>query len=119
MVHIKNVSIQDVETALYETNKTFDYNICFKRIESNGKTIIATLKVINSRGKGARLGFTGRHINAACWHVYGTFFDNLFRINPNVIIKQCGKLVTPIWEDKNVGSIMHPKLYSELCECEK
>lgn len=123
MVSIIGLSTAEIVRALENTNKLFNGNIVFNRFDTiprrDGYKFEVTLKVKDSKGTGARLGFTGRHMINACWHVYGTFFDECFKINPACKIKQCGQSVTKDnnWTDKNIGSIMQPLLYSDACEC--
>ena len=119
MVYICGLSKESIEIALNRTNAQFNNNIVFKRIEKSGRKYIVTLTVKDSHGAGARIGWHGRAISAACWHVYGTFFDECFTINPFCTIKQCGKPVTPEnnWTDWNIGSIVQPLMYSDACHC--
>jgi len=119
MVYIRGLTEQDVATALHNTNRFFDNNILFKRFDSDKNKIIVTLKVSDIRKKGSRISPSGRHINAACWHVYGAFFDECFKINPNCKITQCGQPLTyeNNWTDFNIGSQMYPFMYSDSCAC--
>jgi len=129
-VLISDVSQVDLVLALAETNKEFEGNVIFNRLEcQNAKQTRyrVTLRVRSSRGKGARLGFpdyrTGkqRHLVNACWHVHGTFFEKLLDIEPEAIIRTNGRVIDRYggnWEDWNIGSIMYPMWYSEACECE-
>lgn len=124
-MYFKNASMQDLETALNEINKKYDGNVTFKRLDWRGKQIIATLRVKNSHGKGAKIGYTDRHTIAACWHAHGDFFDALLKINPNIIIESMNRKIfvntndniVGNWVDWNVGSKVFPKLYSASCEC--
>jgi hypothetical protein len=119
MVHISGLTREAIDIALENTNKKFEDNIIFNRIEKSGFKFIVTLKVNSSSGSGARRGFTGRKMINACWHVYGVFFDECFALNPSCTIKQCGQKVTPEnnWTDINIGSIMRPMMYSDACKC--
>lgn len=61
-----------------------------------------------------------RRSKNACWHVHGYFFDALFDINPNAVIRAGNKKITASegnWQDWNVGSNMYPVYYSESCNC--
>jgi len=116
----KNVTIQDLEQTLRLVNKIYDNNVTFNRLEQYGKRVRFTLRVKDSKGKGARRGHTGRRLINACWHVHGDFFDILFKINPRAVIRSAGREITKDygnWEDWNIGSIINPLYYSEACEC--
>ena len=83
-MQIKNVSRSDLEHALQLTNKKYDGNLTFDRIEPKGSMWLVTLKVKNSHGKGSRLSFPDynkngkqRHLINACWHAHGDFFEIL------------------------------------------
>jgi hypothetical protein len=122
MVTIRNATCQDIDKAIYETSRKFDGNVIPNRFEQKGKNFFVTLKVKDSHGKGARRGYTGRAMVQACWHVYGTFFDELFAANPAIVVVSLGKKITATggnWVDTDVGSIMVPLKYSQMCECEQ
>jgi hypothetical protein len=121
-----NATIEQLNQALIEVNKRFENNIKFKDIEQQGKKVKFTLTVISSFGPGHRLGFSltskgnQRKLAAACWHVHGYFFEELFKINPNTIVKTSNKTVDinqGNWEDWNIGSLYRPLYFSEACEC--
>jgi hypothetical protein len=117
---IKNAAPIDLEEALSRVNLKYGNNIVWNRKpEPIGRRFRCTLRVISSRGPGHRIGFTGRHLISACWHVHGDFFDALFDINPNIVIVSRGKEITRAtnWEDYNVGSLLYPMYASEACEC--
>lgn len=112
----------DIRKALDQTNQEFEDNIIFKRFEFIGNTRDGieknrvTLTVKSSRDKGGRRGFTGRRVAAACWHVHGTFFDNLpdgTEIEANGDKLHAGDR----WVDRNIGSLYNPLYYSEACDC--
>jgi hypothetical protein len=121
-----NATIQELNQALAEVNKRFDGNIKFKNIEQKGKKVNFTLTVISSFAPGHRLGCSltskgnQKKIAAACWHVHGYFFEELFKINPNAIVKTGDKTIDQNqgnWQDWNIGSISRPLNYSDACEC--
>lgn len=124
----KNCTAQDLYKALVMVNREYDDNVCFNRQpEAIGKRIRFTLRVVSSRGMGARYGQclttkgNRRHLTSACWHVHGHFFERLFEIVPDAEIVANGKSITRSygnWEDRNIGSIMYPLYYSEACDCE-
>jgi len=110
---------EELTKALETINKEFNNNIIFYRLEQQGKRLNFTLKVKNSSEAGARIGFTGRKVAKACWHVHGKLFDAMFDINPNVIIYSQGKRITKHnnWTDVNIGSTYSPFYYSKACNC--
>lgn len=120
MVTIRNATYQNVIAAVEATSRRFDNNIEANRFEQIGRNFFVTLKVKNSHGNGARRGYTGRAMIAACWHVYGIFFDELIKDNPAIVIVAMGKKIGAgygNWYDSDVGSIARPRKYSEMCEC--
>lgn len=113
--------------ALAAVNEKYDGNIVWKRFEQNGSGVHFTLTVKNSKGKGGRYGQSlspngnRRRIAAACWHVHGDFFDALFSVAPNAYVRSMGRKITKKqgnWEDRNIGSQMHPLYYSKACDCQ-
>ena len=117
----RNTNRKEMEAALAVINKKYKGNVIWKRFD-DGKTINFTLTVKSSKGPGGRIGFTGRRVAAACWHVHGDFFDALFAINPGSVIVSMGERITVNggnWQDKNIGSHMNPMFYSEACECNR
>ncbi len=133
---IKNVTRADLDAALEKVNEKFGGNVTYKRIERTGNNRYqVTLTVKDSRGPGGRLGFpdyrTGkqRRIAAACWHVYGTFFDALpewvsycapvvegWNGNRENVVYRWRKPGDE-WVDRNIGSVFAPLYYSEACNC--
>ena len=117
----RNTNRNEMEKALVVINKKYKRNITWKRFD-DGKTINFTLTVKSSKGPGGRIGFTGRRVAAACWHVHGDFFDALFGINPAAVIVSMGERISingGNWQDKNIGSQIQPMYYSEACECNR
>lgn len=129
---IYNVARLTLETALQLTNTEYDGNLTWDYIRQTGhKRFQLRLRVLDSSKKGARLGFTfrkdgnRRHLINACWHAHGDFFEYLLKSNPEAIIKvathkiyvnNCGHIIGN-WQDRNIGSMMYPLMYSEACEC--
>ena len=119
----RNCSIEDLQKALELTNKDYKNNIKFKRLDFPIFTL--TVKSTADDTTGYRIGHTGRKVSAACWHVHGDFFDNLFSINPTAyIITSSGTGTMKItknngnnWIDINIGSIACPMMYSNACDC--
>ena len=68
-----------------------------------------------------------RRINAVCWHGYRDMMAALYELDPNARIKTSmadyrNKLdFENRYEEtgyRNVGSIMEPRMYREMCGCE-
>ena len=116
----RNVDQSDLEKALFNLNQKYENNIVWNRFERKGNGYAFTLRVISSKGRGAKRGFSGRKTIHACWHVHGDFFDFLFKINPRAYVWSAGNKITKDygnWEDRNIGSIVSPLMYSDSCEC--
>lgn len=121
---IKSASRADIEYALHLANKAFDDNLTFKRFDWDGsrRGFQVTLTVKDSTKLGARRGFSfrqdgeRRRLSAACWHAHGVFLDSLPKYST---IYTAGRTVHPgdPWGDWNAGSMYHPVMISELCDC--
>jgi hypothetical protein len=116
-----NANINQLNESLQAVNEKFDNNIRFKRLEQKTKnTVIFTLTVNNSKKPGSRRSAEGRRIAAACWHVHGYFFEYLFLKYDNIKIS-AGPLTmrsnADNWQDRNIGSIMYPQMFSDACNC--
>lgn len=121
MVTIKGATREQIGIALMHTNCLFEDNIIFKKFQPFGKNYTVTLTVKDSRKPGSRISFSGHRISAACWHVYGVFFDEILKQSTSAIIISNGQKITKEygnWIDRNIGSIMEPMMYSEACNCE-
>ena len=128
---ISNVSGENLSETLSIVSKQYDNNVIwnnYERLNTKGTRFRVTLRVVDTHGKGARLGQSltsrgnRRHIINACWHVHGHFFESLLKINPNAVIKTGMATITKQggnWTDTNIGSMMEPLMYSEACECGK
>ena len=129
---VKHVTREQLEATLAKVNEQFDGNLRFKRIQParGHNRWNVTLTVLDSRGPGGRIGHSGHRISAACWHAYGTFFDNLPEqaryVVPVVVgYDRWGRETTKRqerqpgdeWQDWNIGSVMSPLYYSEACQC--
>lgn len=122
-------ALQMVNSTPQDTTVPYNGNITFRSIEPISKNRVRfTLTVKDSKGPGGRLGFpdyqTGkqRSVKAACWHAHGDFFDALFTVAPSAVVRTAGNKITKgagNWEDRNIGSMMHPLLYSEACHCDE
>lgn len=119
----RNVKILDMYKALEHVNKQYDDNVEFENIVSKGRGVSFRLRVKSSRGPGHRRGFTGRRLINACWHVHGNFFAWLLEVNPEAKVVSRGmanKIIDRYggnWQDRNIGSVMVPLMFSEACDC--
>ena len=117
---VSNTSKRAIEAALNTLNKDYKGNICFNRFEalnSNKTRFAVTLRVKDSRKRGAKLGYSGRHTIAASWHVCGKFIDLLFDLCPETKLRIRGRAYNNrswYWEDWNDGSYINPVYASEL-----
>ena len=122
----RNCSVYDLKNALNAVNERYEGNIKFKTLEPKGKRISFTLTVVDSKAPGHRrkVNGTGR-LAAACWHVHGNFFEELFKIQPLAGIYSSGSLANPRtgkwitveggnWQDWNLGSMV---MASTACDC--
>lgn len=121
----------DLIKALEIVNLKYDENVTFKSFERKGKQIQFTLRVIDSKGPGHRLGYIHqegkqKRLACACWHVHGDFFEALFSVNPEAeVFSGISSLarggsqswISGNWQDRNIGSQMYPMMFSEACEC--
>jgi len=118
----RNCNDHDLLCALALVNQRYKENIWFKSFTSKRNGVDFTLSVKDSRAPGHRRGRSGRRIAAACWHVHGHFFEALLHLVPEASIRS-SMLKVKIdknggnWQDKNIGSIAKPLLYSEACDC--
>ena len=121
---IINATREDIQKALNQANEDFNGNLMFNNFQrlSDSRHRV-TLRVKDSHGKGARLGFpsydTGkqRHLINACWHAHGTFFDALPH-DTAIRVADFGTIYAgDSWQDRDIGSMMQPLSLSEACEC--
>ena len=112
---------EQLNDALRHVNTLFEDNICFNREphQISKKRTGFTLTVNSSYGPGARLGFSGKRVHAACWHVHGKFFEYLFNIGVTLILAGEKRMESneDNWQDWNIGSNYQPLYYSQACEC--
>lgn len=120
---ISNATQGDIDGALEAVTKQFGGNVVYNRApEPVGRRFRLTLRVKSSKGPGARKSASsGRAMVAACWHVHGHFFEALFELNPRaVVMVGGGQRITAEsgnWKDRNIGSQVHPVMFSEACGC--
>jgi len=106
-----------IQIAIDKTNMKFDNNIEANRFDQVGNHYEVAIKCKSSRGKGAKHGYTGRRTTSCCWHVWGTFFDELFNLNPDIVITAQGNRITKgsgNWVDREVGQYIRE---STMCNC--
>jgi hypothetical protein len=124
---VRNVDQGDLDNALASVNEVFSGNVRFRRCDregnsrGGGSTYRVTLTVNDSSAPGSRrsVGYNaGRRIAAACWHVYGMYFDSLPDQAVIVVSGQSPSKPGDPWVDRNIGSMMYPVRYSEACLCE-
>jgi hypothetical protein len=134
---IIKAKVEELFAALHKINKEkYSENITMIHFPLNkkGTRFRVRLSVADSKKPGARRGMPdngkpGRRIKAACWHTHGHFFDALLEYNPDIIIRagalkiyqdkgvngQGGRYNN--WQDRNIGSMLHPFYFSEACDC--
>lgn len=123
---VTNATVSDLNHALKTVNGQFDGNLKFRAIDQIGpRRVRFTLTVNSSRGTGSRISFSPflsqRRVKAACWHAHGHFFDNLFTVRPDAVVRAAGRKITSTqgnWEDRELGSSVYPTRYSEACDCD-
>ena len=118
---IINATQKELQTALDKANESFDGNLQFNNFQRLSDTRYrVTLRVKDSHGKGARLGFPHfgkqRHLISACWHAHGTFFDALPE-GTKIMTRGNTTYAGDPWQDFDIGSMIHPYYMSEACEC--
>ena len=124
---LKNVSENQLLSALLEVADQYDANVIFNREpERKGNFLHFTLKVKDSSGPGARRSHSGRKLASACWHVHRDLMMLIFDRHPDAI------LVTALarYEGRddfynkfeatgnvNIGSQFQPITMQDACEC--
>jgi len=112
---------ETLDQALKHVNNMFNDNIVYKTItQISSKRISFTLTVKTSKNEGGRIGHTGRRVAAACWHVHGYFFEKVWELEPEALIIAGSLRMTgedDNWQDRNIGSVYQPMMYSEACNC--
>ena len=109
------------------SKKLYDGNISFNRLEQKANHVAFTLRVDSSKGPGHRIGFHGRRLVAACWHVHYDVMEAIFKKYPDARLVTCQAVYDGIngfhanaegTGNKNIGSMMSPMCYADACECE-
>ena len=128
---LSGITKHEISKALAMTNKLFDGNVIINNyscMNAKGTRHRVTLRVRNSSGPGARLGFhrnndgNRRKLINLCWHGYGTFIDNIFEVRAdakvsNLITGKMDDVDSWYWHDRQIGSMMDPMWFSDACEC--
>lgn len=125
---IWGVSIEQLNEIMYGVDgisNLYDGNITFNREpEHVSKPCIAcTLRVEDSKGRGAKLSTSGRRTIAADWQVHKEFMSYIFTLNPQARIQTAladyhgvGDFLSKFMDTyyTNVGSVMNPQFYGDL-----
>jgi hypothetical protein len=127
-MNIWGLTKQDMNKAMEATNRQYDDNVEFNKYpEKAGNGLSFTLRVKSSKEAGHRLGFSGKRMVSACWHVHRDFMSACFAINPEARIKSAVADYQGIADfnysfeqtgDDNIGSQVQPLCFREACECE-
>lgn len=104
-----------VLSALAYVNELYGYQLTLNRDEQKGKYFHFTIKSRKSGIPGSRLSYSGRKLISASWHAHGYLFEQILRLEPDAVIYSLGERYEAgfIWQDKNIGSMMHPVYFSE------
>ena len=82
---------------------------------------------ISSSGMGVRRSWSGRRMNAACWHAFRDCIRAILTEYPNAVVTTAMaryeglsgfERVYPDTAYSNVGSLFSPVCMPDLCECE-
>jgi hypothetical protein len=112
-------------SVLKTVNKSYKGNLTFNYTTQKRNHVQFTMRVASSHGRGARLGHTGRHIVAACWHAHRDLMRAIFAKHPDARLVSCQAVYNgrnrfeqefERTGDKNIGSIVQPMYYREACE---
>lgn len=126
---IWNVPIEEVTRIVTEvSDNQYNGNIRFKRTpERKGRAVTFTLTVADSRGKGSRVGWSGRRVCACCWHGHRDIMQALFDAYPDARLQsaQADYRGKEDFEDSfeatgyvNIGSQVSPLHFNDACDCE-
>jgi hypothetical protein len=126
-VKLFNVSKDQLETVLREVSaRHYKGNLIFKELQTKGRHVKFTLRVLNSDGPGARRSAAGVRMVAACWHAHKDVMAALFERYP------AARLVSALatyqgradFEAKhedtgadNIGSRAAPVTLEDACLC--
>lgn len=108
-----------------DINARYDGNIRVDQYQSADPRRF-TLRVLDSRGTGARRAASGRRIPCACWHVHRDFLAGIFRRYPNATVTTAlatykgAEAFARQYADTayhNVGSEYRPSHIGANCDC--
>lgn len=120
---VRNVTRQQVIDAVNATSE----NILLD-IQPEGKGWRFTLRPRSTKGQYARRSYTGRRVNAVCYHGHYIVMQWLFRDAPDAILISTHARYNGAGDfyrlaegvgDVNIGSMMQPMSYREACDCYK
>ena len=125
---IKGITVDDLVAAVsIVSREQYDGNIIFNRSPDRiGNFLHFTLRVINSKGPGAKISHSGRRSVALCWHGHRDVMRELFRNHPTALLVTAVARYDGLMSFdqqyletgyQNVGSQVDPLLYQEACEC--
>lgn len=122
----KNVTRQELELALAEVSKRYGGNIIWNRepeaLNPAGTRFAFTLRTKGYENGGYRRTHSGKKNPSACWHVHGYFFEALLAIQPDAVIRTGLAVIDRNggnWQDRNIGSLFQPLLFSDACDCDE
>lgn len=128
-MQVTGLSLEDFERIVKEISAVcYDGNVIVEQ-EAHAQSprrFTARLRTKSSRGSGARMSWSGRHIPAACWHAYRDVLEALFEEYPQARVrtamavykgKEGFRANYPYTAYKNIGSMMQPAYMPDLCEC--
>lgn len=131
---IQGVGAGTVWNALAAINVTYGGNIMVKgelssaylpRVRRND--VQFALRAVSSFESGARTAASGRHMPSVCWHAHRDLFREIFKTNPNAVIRtglRPGVVYAGLddFESRfprtyytNVGSEWSPAYFGSLC----
>lgn len=110
----------------FVSNRDTDCNLTFNNFRPNRSSVTFTLRVCDSKGKGAKRSGTGRRTVSACWHTHAAVMKEIFNRYPQARIVTA--LATYNGADDfaskfqetayhNVGSMFAPCEIASCCEC--
>lgn len=127
---IYGLTEQEIRSALDTANERYEDNLRFnrepdlERVRRDGKHVYnLTLRVHDSHGPGAKLGYSGRHTVACDYYAHYAFMEAIFTTNSEAKIVTAMERYDGIGEfyakapsvaDRNVGSIMYPVRYGDM-----
>jgi hypothetical protein len=105
-----------VIAAINRVNEAKGYRIRLETDKQDRKWYHFTIRSAESGIPGSRYSYSGRRLTAASWHAHGFIFDEIFKIEPDAVIKSLKKEITKDygnWEDIKIGSMVCPMYMSE------